>query len=89
MSNFMSENPVNLIGPPTVIAVLHVQRSATKVSICEMALLVLGEETKESTISTTTVFNIIYCAALFLPALPAGKPKALSVGLANLSWQDA
>ncbi len=62
MSNFVSENPVNLIGTPTVIAVLHVQRSATKVSICEMALLVLGEETKESTISTTTVFNILCCS---------------------------
>ncbi len=29
MSSFMSENPVNLVGTPYTIAVLHVHRSAT------------------------------------------------------------
>ncbi len=59
MSSFMSENNVNPIGPPTVIAVLHVCRSATKIGIREMVLPVLRKKSKESTISTSIVFIVL------------------------------
>src|SRR5215470_12393662 len=73
MSTLMRENPVNVVGTPAIVVILHHQSGSTDAGVCEMSERIFGEESAVCPSRSKPISNVLYVCGYPCPVRAEAK----------------